>query len=265
MPSTVELLARVPLFSGLESEDLARLAEASRVQTFPPATSIVEMGEPGRSLYLVTEGEVAVLYPSRETEFELARLGPGEFFGEMALLNDKPRSTTVRSLGEVSAIVLDKTEFRAIVLERPLVALELIEALSVRIRQADEQISGLSDQAVRDALTGLMNRRAFSERLGQEVDRSRRYEGEFSLILLDLDHFKSVNDALGTTWAMRFSVGSGGFSWSTRAARTSPFASEAKNSRSSVLPPTRSPRMPWHSDWWISSEKHGPRCGTICA
>ena len=138
-----------------------------------------------------------VLYPVRNVEFELARLGPGEFFGEMALLNEKPRSATVRAVGDVSAVVLDKTEFRAIVLDRPRVALALLEVLSVRIRHADEQISGLSDQAVRDPLTGLLNRRAFTERITQEIDRTRRYEKKFSLIVLDLDHFKAINDTLG--------------------------------------------------------------------
>lgn len=88
-----------------------------------------------------------MLYPVRSAEFELARPGPGEFFGEMTLLNEKPRSATVRAVGEVSAIVLDKTEFRALVLDRPQVALALLEVLSVRIRHADEQISGLSDRS----------------------------------------------------------------------------------------------------------------------
>ncbi len=197
MPSTEELLARVPLFKALEVQDLTRLAAASRVETFSPGEAIVEVGEPGRSIYLVTEGHVQVLYPVRTEEVELARMGPGEFFGEMALLNEKPRSATVRSVGEVSAIVLDKTEFHALVLDRPRVALALLEALSVRIRQADEQISGLSDQAVRDPLTGLLNRRAFTERIEQEVDRTRRYERDFSLIMMDLDHFKAINDTLG--------------------------------------------------------------------
>ena len=197
MSSPEELLDKVPLFKDLEAQDLGRLAEASRVETFSAGEAIVEVGEPGRSLYLVTEGYVQVLYPVRSAEFELARLGPGEFFGEMALLNEKPRSATVRAVDEVSAIVVDKTEFRALVLDRPQVALALLEVLSVRIRQADEQISGLSDQAVRDPLTGLLNRRAFTERLTQEIDRTRRYEREFSLIVMDLDHFKAINDTLG--------------------------------------------------------------------
>ncbi len=197
MSSSEDLLAKVPLFKELEAQDLSRLAAASRVETFSSGEAIVEVGEPGRSLYLVTEGHVQVLYPVRSAEFELARLGPGEFFGEMALLNDKPRSATVRAVGEVSAIVLDKTEFRALVLDRPQVALALLEVLSVRIRHADEQISGLSDQAVRDPLTGLLNRRAFTERIDQEIDRTRRYGKEFSLIVMDLDHFKTINDTLG--------------------------------------------------------------------
>jgi diguanylate cyclase (GGDEF)-like protein len=197
MSSTVELLGAVPLFKDLEFDDLERLGSATRVQIFEDGESIVEIGEPGRSLFVVISGQVQVVYPARTSDFELARLGPGEFFGEMALLNDMPRSATVRSLGPVEALVLDKAEFRQLALDRPRVALALLEALSVRIRQADHQISGLSDQVVRDPLTGLLNRRAFNERMVVECDRARRYGETFSLILTDLDHFKSINDTLG--------------------------------------------------------------------
>lgn len=199
MASTVELLSRVPLLADLDPAELETLAARTHRETFRTGDTIVEIGMPGRSLYLVVEGRVQVVYPSRNSDFELARLGPGDFFGEMALLNDKPRSATVRAIEPVDALVLDKEDFRRVVAETHGMALHLLAALSVRIRNADEQISSLSDQAVHDPLTRLLNRRAFHERLAEEVDRHRRYGSGFSMILLDLDRFKSINDTLGHT------------------------------------------------------------------
>lgn len=197
MPITTELLSRVPLLEELGDDALEILASRLRQEHFEAGAPIVEIGMPGRSLYLLEHGEVRVLCPSADADYELARLGPGDFFGEMALLNDKPRSATVRAMTAVDALVLDKEDFRRVVSETSGMALHLLAALSVRIRNADEQISYLSEQALRDPLTGLLNRRAFHERLNEEVDRARRYGSEFSLILLDLDHFKGIKDTLG--------------------------------------------------------------------
>jgi diguanylate cyclase (GGDEF)-like protein len=193
----VSFLRRVPLFKDLEELDLKQLAEAIQPQSFPPETNIVEIGEPGHSLFLILEGTVQVLYPARSADFELARLTEGDFFGEMAILNSMPRSATVRSVDSVKVMVLEKKDFQNIMANSPSVAASLLETLSIRIRNADEQISGLSDKAMRDPLTGLLNRRAFHERLAEESDRARRYGDQFALILLDVDRFKSVNDTFG--------------------------------------------------------------------
>jgi diguanylate cyclase (GGDEF)-like protein len=195
--NVVEHLSRVPLLSGLEAPELERLAKLTRPVTFPTGTKIVELGELGHSLFLILDGQVRVLYPARSTDFELARLSAGDFFGEMALLNEKPRSATVQAVDEVSLLVLEKADFREVIEQSPVVALQLLETLSVRIRNADEQISTLSDKAMRDPLTGLLNRRAFNERIKEEIDRAVRYEEMFSLILIDLDRFKSINDTFG--------------------------------------------------------------------
>ncbi len=192
-----ELLAKVPMFRDLGKDDLARLAEGAHVEHFARGADIVEMGDPGHALFVVIEGEVQVLYPARSTDFELARLGPGECFGEMALLNEMPRSATVRAVNKVLTLTLSKDEFRAKLLAMPSVALALLSSLSTRIRNADEQISGLSDKAMKDPLTGLLNRRAFNDRINEETDRTRRYGEAFSLILIDLDKFKSINDSFG--------------------------------------------------------------------
>lgn len=197
MSITTDLLALVPLLRELASPDLERIAAVTRRQEFEAGENIVEIGDPGRSLYLVLKGHVRVLYPSLNADFELARLQGGDFFGEMALLNGKPRSATVRAVDRVEALVLDKDEFRRILIDTPQVAVELLEAMSVRIRNADEQISTLSDKAVRDPLTGLLNRKAFDERMSEEIERVRRYGSHFSLILADLDGFNNVNDVLG--------------------------------------------------------------------
>lgn len=193
----VEQLRRVPLFKDLDDESLERLALACRTVSFPAETKILKMGEPGHSLFLVTGGAVRVLYPARSADFELARLESGECFGEMALLNEMPRSATVESVDEVELLVLEKEDFRRILTESPPVALKCLEMLSMRVRNADDQISGLGEQAMRDSLTGLLNRRAFRERLSGESDRSIRYGDSFALILLDLDRFKSINDTFG--------------------------------------------------------------------
>ncbi len=194
---TRELLRHVPLFRELAPDDVERVLDATHVESFHEGDDIVAVGEPGHALYVVLQGEVQVVYPARSAEFELARLGPGEFFGEMALLNDEPRSATVRALGPVKTLVLRKDAFRRAVRDAPGLALVLLETLSRRIRTADEQISGLSDKALRDPLTALLNRRAFHERLQEECDRSRRYGDRFALILMDLDRFKAINDTLG--------------------------------------------------------------------
>ena len=195
--STTALISNVPIFHELPEEYLERIASATQPVSFDRGEIIVEIGDPGRSLYIIVEGTVQVLYPARSAEFELARLEAGDFFGEMALLNDKPRSATVRAVDPVRALVLDKDDFRSIIRQSPDVALRLMEAMSVRIRNADEQLSGLSDKAVRDPLTGLLNRRAYGERMIEELDRTRRYEEVFSVILVDLDHFKVINDNIG--------------------------------------------------------------------
>lgn len=192
-----ETLAAVPLFSGLTPEEMAEVVPLTEEARFEEGVEIVHMGDPGSSLFVILEGSVEVVLPGRSQDLELARLGAGDFFGEMALLNQEPRSATVRTLTPVRALVLGREEFRSLIQRSGDVALHLLEALSLRIRNTDQQLGGLGEQVLRDPLTGLLNRRAFHERLSEETNRAQRYEEPFSLLLLDVDRFKAVNDTLG--------------------------------------------------------------------
>ena len=93
--------------------------------------------------------------------------------------------------------MLEQKNFHELVARFPEVAIQIFENLSLQLGRADELIRDLSDTAMRDALTGMLNRRAYEQRLREEVDRSRRYSEHFSLILTDLDHFKFINDTYG--------------------------------------------------------------------
>jgi CRP/FNR family transcriptional regulator len=199
MPSSPDLLARVPLFEGLAPDELRWIGEAAQLRTFAEGECLFEIGEPGRSLFIVTAGTVQVLHPNRAMSFQLARIGPGEFIGEMSLLDDSPRSATAKAICEVEALVLDKSDFHRLVVARPDVALHLLGVMSRRMRKADEHISGLNSQAVRDPITGLLNRLAFEERLEEETARARRYGGSFSLILIDLDDLEAINTMHGAS------------------------------------------------------------------
>ena len=204
---TTDLLTRVALLRALAPEHLERIAGAARAVEFDEGDHIVEAGDAGGSLFVIVEGSVQVLYPGHETDVQLAVLGPGDFFGEMALLNAKPRSATVRARTLVRALEVEQDAFHKLILDSPSVAIRILEVLSLRIRGADEQIGALAEQTQRDSLTRLLNRRALTERLAEECDRYRRYGGQFGLILIELDRFADINEMFG------HAVGDSTLSW----------------------------------------------------
>ncbi len=192
----VRHLSGVPLFGGLSPEALAQLAAYTRLVSVPSGETVVEM-DTGTPLFVVLEGHVRIVDPADTDDTAPIVLGPGECFGERALLNGEPGRASVEAASDVQLLVLDQSAFRELVPHVPEVAIQVFENLSLQMGRADELIRDLGDTAMRDALTGILNRRAYEERLKEEVDRSRRYSENFSLILTDLDHFKSINDNYG--------------------------------------------------------------------
>src|SRR5512143_4269462 len=99
---------------------------------------VVHQGEEGDCMYVVQSGEVEVIRRSTGREFCLAVLGPGEFFGEMALVERDVRTASVRALGDASVLTLDKSSFLRQVHQDPSLAFRLLEKLSHRIRDLNE-------------------------------------------------------------------------------------------------------------------------------
>ena len=104
---------------------------------------IVRQGEVGDCMYVVQSGEVEVLLASPTGEHHLATLGPGDFFGEMALFEKEVRSATVRAHGEARVLKIDKKTLLRRISEDPLLAVRFLETLSHRIRDLNARCSAL--------------------------------------------------------------------------------------------------------------------------
>jgi CRP/FNR family transcriptional regulator/CRP/FNR family cyclic AMP-dependent transcriptional regulator len=143
-----ELIRDVPLLARLPGPELRALASHGRVHSYPAGTFIFREGDAGDSLHILIEGQVrvAVLSPSGE-EVSIALLGPGEFVGDLALLDGRPRSASAIASGPTKTLVVTRRDFRQWLGERPAAALALLEALSLRVRRTDE---ALADIAVLD-------------------------------------------------------------------------------------------------------------------
>ena len=194
--NALQHLIGVPLFAGLSPEAVASLAAHTRIQSFVDGDTIVEIDQ-STPLFVVLEGRVQVADQHSPVDSPPIVLGPRERFGDRSLLDGELRKTRIVASEDVQLLLLEQSAFRDVVAETPEVALQIIENLSAQMGRADELIRDLSDTAMRDVLTGILNRRAYEERLGEEVDRSLRYSEHFSLILTDLDHFKSINYTYG--------------------------------------------------------------------
>jgi CRP-like cAMP-binding protein len=131
----LELLRRVPLFAGIDEEALGALASELRVRDVKRRHELFHRTDEGRDLYVVVEGSLKAMTTSREGDdvvFEV--MGPGDVFGESAMMGDVGRTQTVRTIDPACLLVIDRRDLFAFLREHPEVALRLIGALSARVR-----------------------------------------------------------------------------------------------------------------------------------
>ena len=129
----LEYLARVPLFSACSKRELAHLASRTTDITVEPGTVLMQEDTVGYEFFVIVAGHAQV---SRDGTF-VAELGPGDFFGELALLDRAPRDATVTAATRMEVVVLNRAEFIEAVVQAPRMTLQLLAAMSRRLRHLD--------------------------------------------------------------------------------------------------------------------------------
>jgi CRP/FNR family cyclic AMP-dependent transcriptional regulator len=139
------LLRNVPLFAVLPESQLALLTSVMGRKSFPRGTNIINAGDMTDSLYVIISGRLKVMMSDDEgREVILAILNPGDFFGEMGLLDDEPRSATVVTLEACELLHLSKRDFKSCLEGNFEMALALMRGLVKRLREADKKIGSLA-------------------------------------------------------------------------------------------------------------------------
>jgi CRP/FNR family transcriptional regulator, cyclic AMP receptor protein len=127
------VLAEVPLFATLSGRHLRRVATLAHLRRFERGVPVVVAGRSGDAFYVVIDGELSVGVPGRRR----MRVGPGDYFGEMALLDGSPRSATVTAESEVLLLELGRTAFARLLKQEPAITLALLKGLAARVRDSE--------------------------------------------------------------------------------------------------------------------------------
>jgi CRP-like cAMP-binding protein len=139
--NTEETLAQVPLFSQLSRKDLKRLAKGTVSRHSSKGEVIVKEGERAVAFHLILSGRVEVVKGADGASPKvLNTLGPGHFFGEMALLDGYLRSATVRAVEDTECLVLSRWDFMAELRSSPYIAVQMLPVLSRRLRESQAQL-----------------------------------------------------------------------------------------------------------------------------
>jgi CRP-like cAMP-binding protein len=133
MASHEELLGRIPIFSVLDPKEVKKLAADANEVSYPAGTSLAESGTAGITFSVVVEGTLEVSLQGRPVR----TLGPGDYFGEMALIDKESRSASVVATSECRCLVFTRWVFRPFAVSHPEVAWALLEMMVDRVREAE--------------------------------------------------------------------------------------------------------------------------------
>ncbi len=141
MRPDTEMLKGVPLFEFLDDSERAELAARLEVVRFPAGETVFQIGEPGDALYVVRSGEAEVYFKNDTGErIVLEVAGPGDFFGELSLLDRGSRSASVVATRDLEALCLDREQLERFIQLRPQVAMDLLAAMGRRLRVSAERL-----------------------------------------------------------------------------------------------------------------------------
>ncbi len=165
--------------TGLSSDDLLRLAQLCQLVKFRRAERIFSESQPGACLYVVMSGRVKIFGSSSQGRAKtFAYLEPGDFFGEMSLIDDEARSASAAALEDSVLIMLKSEDYRKLMLMRPAIALEVLKTLSSRLRRANKEIEALSFNNVLGRIAQILL--DLADRYGKKTDDGIRIEMELS-------------------------------------------------------------------------------------
>jgi len=182
-------LRGVEILNGFSSPDLMRLAQMCQLVKYQRAEKIFEESQPGGTLYVVMSGRIKIYGTSQQGRSKtFAYLEPGDFFGEMSLIDEEVRSASASALTDSVLITLKREDFRKLLLSRPEMALALMRTLSSRLRRANKEIEGLSFNNVLGRIAQILL--DLAERYGKNSDDGVRIE-------MDLSH-KELAEMAGT-------------------------------------------------------------------
>jgi CRP/FNR family transcriptional regulator, cyclic AMP receptor protein len=155
--SAVELLKSVALFSDLEGEELERFSHVAVPRSFPAGTRVFHEGDDSDACYIVKEGSFRVTREHSDGRaITLATLGPGEIFGELAMLDGDKRSASAEALTEGELLALPANDVRALLARHPEISLKLVAGLVRRLRAANVRLSRQSFQTVPSRVAGIL-------------------------------------------------------------------------------------------------------------
>jgi CRP-like cAMP-binding protein len=155
--SAVDLLRSVPLFADLEEGELERFSHVAVPRSFPSGTRVFHEGDSSDACYIVSEGSFRVTREHSDGRaITLATLGPGEIFGELAMLDGDLRSASAESITDGTLLALPANDVRSLLARNPEIALKLVAGLVRRLRAANARLSRQSFQTVPSRVAGIL-------------------------------------------------------------------------------------------------------------
>ena len=142
--SMSDALAAVPLFAGLDADGLTSMTRGMRVRRFRRGETIFHLGDPGDALFIVMAGSIKITLPADTgDEAILATLRPGDFFGELALLDGAPRSATAVAIEATETYILPRDQFRVLIATEPVMREALLATLAAEVRRLTHHVEEL--------------------------------------------------------------------------------------------------------------------------